>query len=120
MLSVSAQGRVFFATQPVDMRKGFNGLVGVVRSVLDEDPLSGDVFCFLNRRRNLMKVLCFNGDGYVIFYKRLEKGLFQSPVTDGIKGTILPAQLAMLLAGIDIHTAKRRARYQRPPPRTSV
>lgn len=110
MLSVAATGRVFFATQPVDMRKGFNGLVGVVRAVLDEDPLSGDVFCFLNRRKTLMKILAFNGDGYVIFYKRLEKGQFKRPVRDGVKGTILPAQLAMLLAGIGILPTRPRHR----------
>lgn len=117
MLSVAATGRVFFATQPVDMRKGFNGLIGVVRSVLGEDPLSGDVFCFLNRRRSLMKILCFNGDGYVIVYKRLERGRFHRPVADGVKRALPPAQLAMLLAGIG---TRPRATLQRPRPRSPV
>ena len=117
MLSVAATGRVFFATQPVDMRKGFNGLTGVVRAVLDEDPLSGDVFCFLNRRRTLMKILCFNGDGYVIFYKRLERGRFHNPVADGVKGVLMPAQLAMLLAAV---RARPRSRVQRAAPNMSM
>lgn len=117
MLSVAATGRVFFATQPVDMRKGFNGLTGVVRSVLNEDPLSGDVFCFLNKRRSLMKILCFNGDGYVIYYKRLERGRFRSPVRNGVKGVLLPAQLVMVLAGVG---ARPRSPVQRSAPKSPV
>jgi len=106
MLTLSATGRVFFATQPVDMRKGFNGLVGVIRTVLEEDPLSGDVFCFLNRRRNLMKILCFQGDGFVIYYKRRERGCFANQVADGRTVTVRAAQLPLILAGVRL-PAKR-------------
>ena len=69
--------RVFLCTKPTDMRKGFDGLQGMVREFLGQDPLSGHLFLFLNRRRDRIKLLWWDRDGLVIWYKRLEAGTFQ-------------------------------------------
>ena len=69
--------RVFLCTKPTDMRKGFDGLQGLVREFLEQDPLSGHLFLFLNRRRDRIKLLWWDRDGLVIWYKRLEAGTFQ-------------------------------------------
>ena len=74
---LSAAVRVFLCTKPTDMRKGFDGLFGMVQEFLGQDPLSGHLFLFLNRRRDRVKVLFWERDGLVIWYKRLEAGTFQ-------------------------------------------
>src|SRR3954451_3567660 len=76
---LSAAVRVFLCTRPTDMRKGFDGLFGLVREGFGQDPLSGHLFLFLNRRRDRIKILYFDRDGLVIWYKRLEVGSFQNP-----------------------------------------
>jgi transposase len=83
MLSISRTTRVFLATEPTDMRKGFDGLFAIVESVIAEDPFSGHLFVFRNRRRDRLKVLWWDRDGLAIFYKRLECGSCQFP-TDAI------------------------------------
>jgi transposase len=113
--------RVFFCTKPTDMRKGFDGLFGMVHEFLDQDPLSGHLFLFLNRRRDRIKILFWEPDGAVIFYKRLEVGTFQrlDPAAgadrrSGQAGLELTAtDLVLLLSGIDLTTARRRKRYAR-------
>ena len=117
----SAAVRVFLCTKPTDMRKGFDGLFGMVQEVLGQDPLSGHLFLFLNRRRDRVKVLFWERDGLVIWYKRLEAGTFQKldPAASvdhksGQAGLELSAtDLALLLGGIDVTTAERRKRYAR-------
>jgi len=128
MLSIPRTTRVFLATDPTDMRKGFDGLFAIVESVITEDPFSGHLFVFRNRRRDRLKVLWWDRDGLAIFYKRLECGSYQFP-TDTIVRTsnesmsdtadsqrceIRADELAMLLEGIDLASVKRRKRYQRP------
>jgi transposase len=116
-----ASVRVFLCTKPTDMRKGFDGLFGMVREFLGQDPLSGHLFLFLNRRRDRVKVLFWERDGLVIWYKRLEAGTFQKldPAASvdrktGQAGLELSAtDLALLLNGIDVTTAQRRKRYAR-------
>lgn len=115
---LSAAVRVFLCTQPTDMRKSFDGLFGMVREFLGQDPLSGHLFLFLNRRRDRAKILLWERDGLVIWYKRLEAGSFQSldptakTPTSGPSGLELSAaELAMILGGIDLTTARRRKRY---------
>ena len=76
---LSAAVRVFLCTRPTDLRKGFDGLSGLVQEGFSQDPLSGHLFLFLNRRRDRMKILYFDCDGLVIWYKRLEVGSFQNP-----------------------------------------
>jgi transposase len=118
---IPAAVRVFLCTKPTDMRKGFDGLFGMVREFLGQDPLSGHLFLFLNRRRDRVKILFWERDGLVIWYKRLEAGTFQKldPAASvdrktGQAGLELSAtDLALLLNGIDVTTAQRRKRYAR-------
>lgn len=111
---LSAAVRVFLCTRPADMRKSFDGLVGMVHDFLGQDPLSGHLFLFCNRRRDRVKLLFWDRDGLVIWYKRLEAGSFQIPGTTETGGIELqPAQLAMILSGIDLKSARQRKRFQR-------
>lgn len=105
--------RIFVARQPADMRKGFNGLQGLITAQLEEDPLSGHLFLFLNRRGDRLKVFYWDGDGLAIWYKRLESGRFQLPQFEPgqDKCTIAHDELVMLLGGIDLHNLKRSKRY---------
>ena len=113
MLSLPPQVRVFLCTQPTDLRKSFDGLHGLVQEVLRQDPLSGDLFVFLNRRRDRVKVLLWEGDGLALFYKRLESGTFALPEAAGDSVTLSSAQLAMLLGGLDWAQTRPRKRYAR-------
>lgn len=113
MLSVPAKVRVFFCTRPTDMRKSFDGLHGLVLEVLRQDPESGDLFVFLNRRRDRVKMLIWEGDGMLIVYKRLEIGTFAMPAGGGDSIALSPAQLALLLGGIDLKHTRPRKRYRR-------
>ncbi len=117
----SAAVRVFLCTRPTDMRKSFDGLQGLVREYLGQDPLSGHLFLFLNRRRDRVKLLLWERDGLVIWYKRLEAGTFQQldPTAytgrgSGEAGIELTAtELALLLTGVDLTSARQRKRYAR-------
>jgi transposase len=94
------------------MRKGFDGLCGLVRMEFLQNPLSGDVFIFLNRRRTHIKLLQWQGDGFSVFYKRLEKGTFELPFPSGNSSLeISSQQLLLLLEGIQLSSIKKRARY---------
>jgi transposase len=96
----------------VDFRKAHDGLVAVVRSVLDCDPLDGSLFVFLNRRKDRIKLLQWDGNGLWLHYKRLERGTFRLPVpTDGV---LTRAQLSMLLEGIDLEKGKIRKHFIDP------
>jgi transposase len=110
---LSAAVRVFLCTRPTDMRKSFDGLTGLVQECFDQDLLTGHLFLFLNRRRDRIKILHFDRDGLVIWYKRLESGSFEMPRTAEADGVELqPAQLAMILSGIDLRSARQRKRFQ--------
>jgi transposase len=108
--------RVFLCTSPTDMRKGFDTLAVLVRDGLGYDPLSGHLFLFVGRRRDRLKLLYWDRDGYALWYKRLEKGTFRMPVAkpDTASIELKASELAMLLEGIDLRSIKRRARFQRP------
>jgi len=108
--------RVYLCTSPTDMRKGFDTLAVLVRDTLRCDPLSGHLFLFVGRRRDRLKMLYWDGDGYALWYKRLEQGTFRMPVIkDGATRVELKAsELAMLLEGIDLRSIKRRKRFRRP------
>ena len=115
MIMLPSAVRIFLCTRPTDMRKGFDGLTGLVQECFGQDPLTGHLFLFVNRRRDRIKILYFDRDGLAIWYKRLEVGSFQLPqagAQDGIE--LEPAQLAMLLSGIDLHSARQRKRFQLP------
>lgn len=101
MIAIPAGMRVYLAMGPTDMRKGFDGLAALAQQALQQDPFSGHLFVFRGRRGDLLKVLYWDGQGFCLFAKRLEKGRFIWPVTtDGVV-RLTPAQLSMLLEGID-------------------
>lgn len=118
---LSAAVRLFVCTRPTDMRKSFDGLIGLVQEFLGQDPLSGHLFLFFNRRRDRAKILFWDRDGLVIWYKRLEAGSFQNldppaslAVTSGSAGVELSVtDLALILGGIDLASVRRRKRYSR-------
>lgn len=113
MLNFSHQTRVFFFSEPVDMRKSFRGLCQLAESVLQEDPASGHWFAFVNRRRDRLKLLGWDGQGFWIWYKRLEIGCFEKPsaVGQSPQREIDVTQLSLIINGIDLNSAKRRKRY---------
>jgi transposase len=113
MIMLPSAVRIFLCTRATDMRKGFDGLTGSVQECFGQDPLTGHLFLFINRRRDRIKILYFDRDGLAIWYKRLEAGTFQLPDAadrDGVE--LQPAQLAMILSGIDMRTARQRKRFQ--------
>lgn len=133
MLTFSRTTRVFLATVPTDLRKGFDGLFALVENVIAEDPYSGHLFVFRNQRRDRLKVFWWDRDGIAIFYKRLERGCYQFPTDASSKPSqrnvgAIPStndqrpnrceirmdELALLLEGIDLGSVKRRPRYERP------
>jgi transposase len=117
MLSLPPAVRIFLCTEPADMRRSFDGLALLVRQFLGADPLSGHLFVFRNKLADRVKILYWDRDGLVIYYKRLEEGLFHFPVPGvgaehGLE--IRAAELAMLLDGVDLTSVRRRKRYRRP------
>jgi len=113
MLNVPSKVRIFLCRSAIDMRKGFDGLHGVVLEALRQDPLSGDLFVFLNKRRDRVKLLIWDGDGMLIVYKRLERGTFKPPAMEADSITLSAAQLSLLLGGIDLAQTRQRKRYRR-------
>jgi transposase len=115
MLTFAANLRIYLHTQPTDMRKSFDGLSGLVRSVFQADPTNGSLFLFLNRRRDRLKILWWDSDGLALFYKRLESGTFEllRAADESSVLEIDATQLAMLLSGVTVQSAKRRKRYAR-------
>lgn len=119
MLSLPPSIRIFVSTQPTDMRKSFDGLAGLVETVIRQSPTSGHLFLFINRNRDRLKILYWDRDGLAIFYKRLEQGAFQMPRPRDENDSdsqptsleIRADELAMLLGGIDLRSARRRKRY---------
>jgi len=107
--------RIFVCTAPIKMNLSFDRLMGVAQETFDQNPLSGHLFLFLNRRRDRMKILFWDVDGFCIWYKRLEVGVFQLPVaTEGEQGVELDcSQLNQLLGGLDLKNGWRRKRYRR-------
>ena len=101
MIGLPADTRVWLAAGATDMRKGFDGLAMAVQATLKRDPFSGHVFVFRGRRGDLIKVLWWAGDGLCLFAKRLERGRFVWPRTSEGAAHLTPAQLSMLLEGID-------------------
>lgn len=123
MLNLALPGRVFLCTLPTDMRKSFDTLAALVQTLLGQDALSGDLFVFRSRRGDRLKLLYWDSDGYALWYKRLETGSFVLPTPDGERMTVgehglvlRPAELAMLLDGVDLASVRRQRRYQRPEP----
>ena len=117
MLTFNGNLKVYVGLHPVDMRKSFNGLSEIARSTLKLDPLSGAAFLFTNRRRTMIKILYFDGTGYWVVAKRLEKGTFSWPQDieeDRQKLILKPTALAMLTDGIDLRDGLKRPWYESP------
>lgn len=115
MLTLPPSVRIFLCTEAIDMRKSFAGLSLAARSVLGQDPLSGHLFVFLNRRRTLMKALYWDRTGYCILAKRLERGTFHLP-SEPSEGTrhmeVESAELALILEGIELCDVRRHRRWR--------
>ena len=111
MFTLSTSTRIYLYRNPVDMRKSFNGLSNIVREILEQDPLSGHLFVFINKKRNRLKTLWFDKDGYCILYKNLERGTFLDSLANLDNNTVIePHVFYMLFNGLDIHHIKKRKR----------
>lgn len=115
MLSVPGSLTIYLAVAPTDMRKSHDGLAALVEHGLAADPLSGQLFVFRNKRADRVKLLYFDGDGYALWYKRLEVGVFRFPAgaEDATRVAVTAADLALLLGGVDLASVKRGKRYRR-------
>jgi len=116
MLSFTGSLKVFLAVEPCDLRKSFDGLHGLVSEKLGEDPRSGALFVFCNRRRTRLKVLYFDGTGLWVLTKRLERGTFSWPSAGGAgqsKMKLAPEAFALLTDGVDLRGARLRPWYGR-------
>ena len=109
-MTFSPSQRYWLYQEPADMRKSFDGLCGLVRSGLKRDPTSGDVFVFINRRRTHIKLLVWDRSGFVLYYKRLERGTFEMPNVEQLTWP----QLMLILEGVALKSARYRKRYALP------
>lgn len=112
MFFPESQVRIWLYARPTDMRKSFDGLSALVKNQLQEDPLSGQLFVFVNRRRTQMKVLYFDRSGYCIWSKRLEQGQFNYDHSESGKQRLDWTELKLLLEGIAIKKAHRYRRFK--------
>lgn len=116
MLSVAPRTKIFLYTQHADLRRGYDGLAAIVQDAMGEDPLSGSLFAFVNKRANRIKLLYWDDDGYAIWMKRLEKGSLELPTirdTQAASLKITASQLSLMLEGIELASIRRRKRYRR-------
>jgi transposase len=111
MLSLSPFTRYFLYREPTDMRCGIYSLAGLVQNRLKQDPLGGDVFIFIGKAGNQVRLLQWDQDGYALYIKRLEKGTFERP-TDG-KVQLSARELMLILGGIKLKSVQLRKRYHR-------
>ena len=113
MLQIPASVSIFVYTKTADLRKGFDGLSGIVRSELQADPLDGSLFLFFNRRRDRLKILHWDGTGFWLYYRLLEAGTFEEIQSQDSCWEIDATQLAMLLSGVSLQSSQsRRKRYE--------
>ena len=113
MLSITPAQRYFFYSALTDMRKGFDSLCGLVREEFKMNPLSGDVFIFLSKTRNKIKLLQWQHDGFAIYYKRLERGTFEMPLLEQNHIAVITSQqLILIMEGIKLSSVKKLKRYQ--------
>ncbi|MBA3859931.1 MAG: IS66 family insertion sequence hypothetical protein [Cyanobacteria bacterium PR.3.49] len=117
MLSIPPSTKIFICSQPIDMRQSFDGLAGTVANALRCDSFSGHLFVFFSRCRKRVKILFWDRDGYVIWYKRLESGAFAASkwmnTENGSSLEVEASEFALLLNGFELKNLKRRKRYSR-------
>ena len=113
MFALTAEHTFHLYSQPTDMRKSFDALSGLVRNNLGSNPTGGDVFIFINKRRDKIKLLHWQGSGYLLYYKRLEKGTFEIPRYDPSVGSLSLsyAQMVMIMDGLSIKNLQKRIRF---------
>jgi transposase len=116
VIGLPRSARILLFSEPADMRKGPNGLQGLVLAA-GEDPFGGDLFLFISRRRDRAKILTYDGGGLVLWYKRLELGRFRHPKRDESNIELDATALAMLLDGIDVERVRRPAKWDPRKPR---
>lgn len=104
---------IFVATAPTDLRKAFDGLAALVRQSLQQDPLSGSLYVFCNRRHDRIKILFWEPGGYWLCTRRLERGTFRWPAREAVCARYSREELALLLGGIDLTTTRARPWYRR-------
>ena len=116
MLNISSAYRYYLYIGFADMRKNFDGLSGIIQNIFAQRPVHGDFFIFINRRRNQIKLLHWQGDGFAIWYKRLERGTYEQPLLEQNTSLMkLKARdLVLILEGISLLSVKERPRYQLP------
>lgn len=116
MIALPPQIRVFLYRLPTDMRKSFHGLVALTESALMQDPLSGSLFVFVNRRRDRIKILYWGQTGFCIWYQQLQKGTYQLPDEASLEERqaieVTRSQLSLILDGIDLSSARQRMRFR--------
>jgi transposase len=120
VLTLPSSVRIYVAAEPVDLRLGFDGLAAATRRLIEQSPMNGHLFVFLNRRRNRIKLLVWDRTGYLLVYKRLERGTFTLP-TEPVLGRrhveVDAGELGLMLEGLDLRGARRQPRwYRRPTP----
>jgi transposase len=116
MLNLSPAVRIFLATNPVDMRRQIDGLAALVNEVLSQDPFTGHVFVFRGRRADRVKILVWDRNGFVLYYKRLEKGRFRFPEATSASRELDSTALTLLLEGLDLELAARAPRWHPSAP----
>jgi transposase len=118
MLALPSSVRIYVASEATDLRRGFDGLSSPTRSVIGVDPLSGHLFVFLNRRRNRIKILVWDRTGFLLLYKKLERGTFTIAAKPGSGKRHVEmdaGELTLMLEGLDLRNARRQKRWYRVP-----
>ena len=113
MFSLTSSQRYYLCNEPTDMRKGFDGLAGLVRTHFNADPMNGSVYVFINKNRNLIKLLHWCHGGFTMYYKRLEKGQFERP-SPGKTTLICWSTLMMVVEGISLSHVRKKERFSLP------
>jgi len=112
MFSLTSSHRYFLYDQPTDMRKSFDSLSGIVQDQLHRNPMSGEVYVFINKQRNRIKLLHWERGGFTLYYKRLEKGLFELPKAKDKTLAVSWSTLMMIVEGISLDYLRKKDRYQ--------
>ena len=115
MFSLNDSQKFYLYIKPADMRKSFNGLSGLVRMAMRKNPLSGDIFIFINKRRDMMKLLHWQPGGFMLYFKRLEKGTFEIPKQEKQEEEIKISytKLVMIISGITVKNTGKRKRFSK-------
>ena len=111
MFALNDSQKFYFHQKSTDMRKGFNGLSGLVRTGMQRNPISGEIFIFVNKRRNMMKLLHWQAGGFVLYFKRLEQGTFKMPQSNHNSTEISYTELSMIIAGIWTKRIQKNKRF---------